>query len=79
MWWLYGDSTSSFYNCSSSVFYLNDANIKTISYNLSQFPIFLRQNIRILFIKAEIRQNSGEKEGKTGGFTTDYTDSHRFS
>ena len=31
------------------------------------------------FIKAEIRQNSGEKEGKTGGFTTDYTDSHRFS
>jgi hypothetical protein len=33
----------------------------------------------MLFIKAEIRQNSGEKEGKTGGFTTDYTDSHRFS
>ena len=32
----------------------------------------------MLFIKAEIRQNSGEKEGKTGGFTTDYTDSHRF-
>jgi len=42
--------------CSSSAIDMKDANMLTISYNLSQFPIRLRLHIRLLFMQDPVRQ-----------------------
>ena len=47
---------------------MTDANIKTISYNLSRISFFLRETVRITLSIAEIRQKEAKKPPFTSVF-----------